>query len=701
MKKFIYAIFAFAVLAFVGCTKEEIDDVTAQPGEAISFGVMTEGTRTVYGSQNTSDNTWPIYWTSTDQIRIFSAQAQSTQSTAAGVAYADYKVNGNNAASKATIAAVDTNKALKWNSEYGVQHTFYATYPGANGNITVDANGIATFPINRNQICDLDTSSDEATYVFKPRMENQYMVATAGENPKDLEKDAVWLDFKPVMTTLDIIVNGMEVVSDPNSTNDEPKKVRVTGVSIILDYADNKTLGETFDYNIGTGSIVMKDVAGTAEDGKYRNTFLVNLVNYESGDASSNYAVDLAPGESLKVTAFLPPLVNRKYSMKVRVHVAGSSEMYVTVANAEADTNGPVIVGTKTETNPETNLIPSSKAKFIMPAFPNPLPTRNNWITPLDSRIYVSQLSIPGSHDAATGEGMNLGIMDSFAATQELGIDDQWDLGVRCFDFRPAYYSLLGNSGELYIWHSGFRTKITWKNAMNKLISKLSTNSGEFAIVVFRHETETGIGKKTSAFISEMTAWVNENSSHLVTWKPNLTIGEARGKIILLSRESNLPAPCAYMYRWEDAQNSNGATISIMESHGSDTVGTLYLQDWYNSDSQDAKWTSILKYLNISKTFHTDEAKKNHWMINHASGYQGTGTTDGYVSNAKYQNNMLIQTISAESWSGSTGILIFDYPGASTSNGLINYGTEVQGDVALQTIIDNNYKYYMRRLGDE
>ena len=29
----------------------------------------------------------------------------------------------------------------------------------------------------------------------------------------------------------------------------------------------------------------------------------------------------------------------------------------------------------------------------------------SNWITPLDDNIYVSQLSIPGTHDAATGDG--------------------------------------------------------------------------------------------------------------------------------------------------------------------------------------------------------------------------------------------------------------------------------------------------------
>ena len=42
----------------------------------------------------------------------------------------------------------------------------------------------------------------------------------------------------------------------------------------------------------------------------------------------------------------------------------------------------------------------------------------------------------------------------------------------------------------------------------------------------------------------------------------------------------------------------------------------------------------------------------------------------------------------------------FDYAGASLSNGFLSGDTEVDGDIALQTIIDNNYKYRMKRKGE-
>lgn len=126
----------------------------------------------------------------------------------------------------------------------------------------------------------------------------------------------------------------------------------------------------------------------------------------------------------------------------------------------------------------------------------------------------------------------------------------------------------------------------------------------------------------------------------------------------------------------------------------------MYVQDYYNPSSHDTKWAAIQKYLDITKTFHTDAAKLNHWAINHASGYVGSSTSTTYRNNAAAQNPKLISYITSDSWEGSTGIVLFDYVGASLSNGFFTGDTEVYGDIALQTIIDNNYKYRMKRKGE-
>ena len=82
-------------------------------------------------------------------------------------------------------------------------------------------------------------------------------------------------------------------------------------------------------------------------------------------------------------------------------------------------------------------------------------------------------------------------------------------------------------------------------------------------------------------------------------------------------------------------------------------------------------------------------------MLNHVSGYVRYSTTNTYRANAAAQNPKVIEYLHNRTAPGSTGILLFDYSGAATSGSY-----NVQGDVMLQTVIDNNYKYRMCRKGE-
>ena len=54
--------------------------------------------------------------------------------------------------------------------------------------------------------------------------------------------------------------------------------------------------------------------------------------------------------------------------------------------------------------------------------------TGNNWMSELPDNAYVAQVSIPGTHDTATGHGTT---MDTYSKTQEITIDQQLELGIR------------------------------------------------------------------------------------------------------------------------------------------------------------------------------------------------------------------------------------------------------------------------------
>lgn len=671
--RFKYIVGLAAVAAgLVSCVKEDFENAANGSYDGIQFNISTVDTKTVYGAQDSGDNSWPLYWVAGDPIRIYCAEAEDAKQ-------ADYTVTPTGTNSKTgSMALASGSTALQWGGDSN-DHNFYAVYP----NTATIENGIATFQINRNQKATVTTTNGyDYDVVAAPDMRNAYMVAKTTTKPTD---DAVGLTFKPIMTTLDVVIKAANV--NMNTTG----SARITGISLASTMTSNSTASkDQFYYDITKGAITANGASTSGTSTTMTEQTFVNLVD-ASGNASY---VDLASGHTLTITVFLPPMstaaaANLRRQVKVRVHATGNAELVASLKTNDTSSE-----------NWTTQLTPGTKRRIVLPALPTDAQySGNNWITPLDGDIYVSQMSIPGAHDAATGEEMTTVIGDLFASTQEQTLQEQWNLGVRAFDLRPAIYdAIIGSTNELWLYHGMTRVAISWATAMNTIKSNLTDNPGEFAIVLFRHEDENTLGKNTDTndFNTYMTNYINANSSWIVDWKPDLTIDECRGKIILISRFSGSWSYGCFTGWNHDAA---GATTTLRNADNSKSA-TMYVQDYYNPSSHDTKWTSIKTYLDISKTFHTDATKINHWMINHASGYVGSSSSSTYRANAAAQNPKLISYITDDSWEGSTGIMLFDYAGASLSNGFLSGNTEVYGDIALQTIIDNNYKYRMKRKGE-
>lgn len=669
MKTNLYTIILLLVFGNMlhSCSEEEIDTIGKHRGKGIQFGINTNASRTVYDESNTLQ----INWLETDKITIHCTEAEAVKK-------ADYQVTPNSTTENNGTIEADGSDYLQWGGDTDM-HNFYAVYP--NG-ISVE-NGIAKFPINRSQKA-IVTSTDgyNNDVVAKPDMSYAYMVAKQSTKPTD---DKVSLEFQPIMTTLEIVITGA-----PGGQNSSDA-ARITGLSIASTLTTNSSASkDDFYYDIKTGTITAGSTTSSGNPTKQTENTFINIVD-ANGDASY---VDLANSKTLTITAFLPPMStavaeNLKRQVKVRVHATGNKELVASIKTTNAESE-----------NWTTQLTPSAKRKIQLPPIPTSTNvTGNNWITALDGDIYVSQMSIPGSHDAATGEEMASIVGDIFASTQEQTLQTQWNLGVRAFDLRPAIYdAIIGSTNELWLYHGVTRVAVSWASAMNTIKANLTDNPGEFAIVLFRHEDEGTLGKNTNTtdFNSYMTNWINANKEWIVDWKPDLTIDDCRGKIILISRFSGSWSYGCFTGWSHDAA---GATATLKNADGSKSA-TMYVQDYYNPSSHDTKWTAIKTYLDITKTFHTDATKVNHWAINHASGYVGSSTSSTYRNNAAAQNPKLISYITSDTWEGSTGIILFDYVGASLSNGLLTGDTEVYGDIALQTIINNNYKYRMKRKGE-
>ena len=666
--KAIYVL-ALALCAGVvsGCVDEDLDGGKEVSGKAIKFGLSSQKTKTEYDG----NDHYQINWVSGDQIKIFCAEAETAKSALYNVT----PVTPATTAKDGTIANAGSD-VLQWGGD-ALMHNFYAIYPGAADGVKVSDDGIATFTINHNQKCTVNTTNGYyANVVAKPDMKNALMVAHAATEPTD---EAVKLTFKPIMTTLEIVVQGP--ASNINYSN-----ARVTGISLATTMTTNsKSETATFQYDIKSGALT-----GTAGSGEVTTKTETTFISLVDANRNATY-VDLANGHTLTFTVFMPPMTKKqaallKRQIKVRVHITGNAELTASVKTNDKDTD-----------NWTTQIAPSTKKKIVLPAIPSEQQeSGNNWITPLDGSIYVSQMSIPGSHDAATGDGAADIVGRVFSITQEKTLQQQWDLGIRCFDLRPCLYT---SKNELWIYHGACRLNTSWASAMNTITANLTNHPGEFAIVLFRMEDDKILGQPSTKntdetkFNTYMTAWVNANKNWIVNWKPDITIDECRGKVILISRFGGSWDYGCFTGWSHDAA---GTTTTVRNASGSITgTGTMYVQDYYNPSLHDAKFASITTYLDIAQQFHTNDALKNHWMLNHVSGYTGTSSTASYRNNAAYQNPKVVEYLHNRSTPGSTGILLFDYSGVATSS-----GTTVQGDVMLQTVIDNNYKYRMKRKGE-
>lgn len=639
-------------------------------GDAVRFAASSRSAsvKTIYDDENI----FQINWEEQDNIKIYSDKAYE------GVSDADYTVTPvetsgdgtNKLYNEGTIAASGTTQ-LMWADNS--QHKFIGVYPNNVNGVSVDmANNTVTFPINRDQRCEAIAISgneyyskkySDYTYYAKPDMKNAYLVAYNALTPEEAaaSNGDVFLNFKPVMTAIEVVVKG--AVS-------ENTDVQVTGISVRRTFpASDAASRSTFTCNAETGAMVYD---GSASTNPTANQIVeTNMVLLTS-------AVTLHGAETIVFTVFLPPFeVNATYPMSVRVHATGATEVVT------KDITDEILAG--------------NKRRVTLPNFPETDPG-NNWITPLDDDIYVSQMSIPGSHDAATGEDMATIVGDLFAQTQEITLQNQWNLGVRAFDLRPAIYDpLIGSTNELWLYHGMTRVNISWASAMNTLKANLASNPGEFAIVLFRHENEWASGKNNddTDFNNFMTTWVNQNANNIVEWKPDLTIGEARGKIILISRFSGSWQYGAFT-GWNHNDITNADTppsLQTIRNATSSQYGDIYVQDYYKFPNHDTKYNNIIKMLDLAADFHTNDAHKNIWMINHISGYANTSTSNTYRANAAAQNDRVYKYM--QNRTGTTGITLFDYSGAKTSGSYT-----VNGDIILQAVINNNYRYRMKRKGE-
>lgn len=310
----------------------------------------------------------------------------------------------------------------------------------------------------------------------------------------------------------------------------------------------------------------------------------------------------------------------------------------------------------------------------------------DDWMSQLDDNAYLSQVSIPGTHDSATGEGWTgffgelLG--PSMGLTQDLTIAQQLDCGVRAFDLRPC---VLEN--ELVINHGILQTQAKFFETLQQLCQFVTEHPTEFVVVIMRHEIDGD--DNSSLWADMMNNCLNSEDilPHLANYKREITVADLRGKVLVLSRDKYANKPVGGLITgW--GHQADYVTGSIKGPEGG--PGTLYVQDFYEvMDQMTAKLNGIVKLLDFS-TKNNVYHNTRHLVVcvNYASGYTVLASTDGIRDNATQCNHKIIDYLADETHAGPAGIVFMDFAGTDTSGSY-----DVKGLALVNAIISNNQRY--------
>ena len=482
MKQTKFLLGACLALTLAGCSDEVgiTADQLPVSGDEITFGAaagqFTEPTkRTVYGfvgDENYSNyKKLDIKWVpGQDQVRVYCPNPSEQQ-------WADYTVMAGTPGTGGTASDFylqrtnENAQGVRWGDDLKADHKFYSFYPlktsngasisGLQDNSTVRAT-IPTAQLSGKVTSNTDPNIKRTWYVVEPDMSYAMMVGTGTWTPGNSKN--ITLNYKPIVTVLDIYVNGPDV-NDAAEVN-----YTVTGVGV---RSASQPIVGTFEYDLaaeaGNEFTYLTPEGGSQDD----NWAYVEV----KGVDNSGNGQKLNPGEGMNVKFFLLPQDIKPSELTVYVFLSNGSVLSQPLGTGDGNA-----------------LAKGEIVKVLTPRI-KPAET-SNWMSAIgDDVLFASQLSLPGtkhsysylnyeyndaypwrpSNAERDAYDANTGMMQTY---QTLDIGQQFDAGVRAFNIK-----VYGNTGsDIYVAGS-HSDRLRLDDFLNTLKQKLDEARTEFAIV--------------------------------------------------------------------------------------------------------------------------------------------------------------------------------------------------------------------------
>lgn len=231
------------------------------------------------------------------------------------------------------------------------------------------------------------------------------------------------------------------------------------------------------------------------------------------------------------------------------------------------------------------------------------------WMSELSDSRKINTLHIAGSHNA----GAVYSMADIFGKCQSLYAPQQLGMGARFFDIR-----LCLEKDDFYVYHNIVEQKTVFSGLLELFVSFLKEYPSEFLFVSIKEElSPKGTDKDFTQELEKMLRAYPD----IISTDTSLpeTVGEARGKIYIISRYENstMGIPCF------DGWEKNTAMA----------IGDVYVQDHYKLEDIEVKKQDVIDTFNIAKTGEYD------LVLNFISCYFSWGFPKSYAGNTATKIN--------------------------------------------------------------
>lgn len=260
----------------------------------------------------------------------------------------------------------------------------------------------------------------------------------------------------------------------------------------------------------------------------------------------------------------------------------------------------------------------------------------NAWMANIDDSAYISEISIPGTHDS----GALYEPVQPSAKCQDYTIKDQLNMGVRFLDMR-CNTSL----GKFIIVHGVVYQGISFDDVLSDCYTFLKENPSETIVMSVKQGEESL--NITSVFTKMLKEYISDNADMWYTENVLPQLGDVRGKIVLFNRY--------------DADSELGLNCTAWPNNTMFTINNdgynVHIQDYYSMEDTAVEWGYITELLDAC---YNETDREHNLYVNFLSGLIKKGLFPDPPVVANTINPLFTEYMNSAP-KGCYGIVLFDF----------------------------------------